>query len=203
MSRDTNPYANQWAQFKASTAEHQLTILHDDGLYRHLRMGKPGTGIWSWSVVAWPWHLYVGGDIGLGLTFSREEDMIPFFDTSGYGDYYGDGSPMLQADYWDEKLTAGCRDAAHTYSSERFLRRVRDLLADDYDLEPERAERILMDAEGVAQHEETARQWLGEERYFADADAWEWDLKALDHHYLLACYAIVTTVRAYRTEMQR
>jgi len=30
--------------FARDVAEHQLTILHDDGLYRHLRCARPGSG---------------------------------------------------------------------------------------------------------------------------------------------------------------
>lgn len=28
--------------FDQATIEHEMTVLHDDGLYRHLRFAKPG-----------------------------------------------------------------------------------------------------------------------------------------------------------------
>ncbi|MDU7718289.1 MAG: hypothetical protein E7J90_08650 [Cutibacterium avidum] len=36
-----NPYARTYAEFSGETTYHKLTVLHDDGLYRHLRMRAP------------------------------------------------------------------------------------------------------------------------------------------------------------------
>jgi hypothetical protein len=187
-----NPYAKQWAQFKASTADHVLIVLRDDGLYRHFRMGKPGTGMWSWNVVTWPWHLYVGGDIGGGFVWSREEDMVAFMDTRHYGDYHGDGSPLLQADYWAEKLDHVCRDRAYSFSEDRFIRRVTEAVEGW-----PAADALVSEAREAAYYEAEAREWLSEHQD-GFPDSWEWELKDLDHHYLLACYAVVTTIAAVR-----
>lgn len=194
MSDRTNPYARQWAQFRASTTEHELTVLHDDGLYRHLYMGQPNTGMWSWNVITWPGYLTIVGDIGGGYTFVRLRDMLTFFDTSGYGDYYGDGSPYLQADYWAEKLTHACRDSARSYDKDLVIQHVREYVAESgYEYSSEIFERAAWNCE--TEHE--AVGWLAET---LGGDTWEWDIRSLDHHYLLACYAIATTVRAYRGE---
>ncbi|MCX4573236.1 MULTISPECIES: hypothetical protein [unclassified Streptomyces] len=56
MTKPTNPYAHAYADFLRETAEHQLVVLHDDGLYRHLRIQKPGTRIWSWDITTWQSH---------------------------------------------------------------------------------------------------------------------------------------------------
>ena len=196
-----NPHAAQWMQFEACTTEHQLTVVHDDGLYRHLRMAKPGTGIWSWNVVTWPWHLYVGGDIGQGYVFSREEDMIGFFQIGAFRDYYGDGSPSINPQYWAEKLDRACIDSAESYDRERFTVLVREHIADALlcgEMDRERAKELRLEIPDVADFEETAREWLGSHPD-EFPDSWEWHLKGWDHHYLLACYAVATTVPAYRT----
>ena len=193
---NVNPYSKQWGQFKASTTDHELVVLHDDGLYRHLRMKEPGTSFWSWNVITWPGYLTIVGDIGSGFTFVRESDMLAWFDTTRYGDYYGDGSPFLQADYWAEKLVAACRDAAKSYDPEMVLNHIREALV-DRGVVPSVRHGLLESAKLHSESEEEIRDWLYSEPAFRDADTWEWDFRSLDHHYLLACYAIATTKRAY------
>src|SRR5699024_12293847 len=56
-TRRSTPYAWTWKGFVDQTAQHQLAVLHDEGLYRHLRMAAPGTSMWHWEVVTWPGHL--------------------------------------------------------------------------------------------------------------------------------------------------
>lgn len=195
MSRE-NPYATQWRQFRASTPAHELAVLHDSGPYRHLRMSKPGTGIWSWNVITWPGYLTIAGDVGGGFTFVREADMLAFMDTRSYGDYYGDGSPHLQADYWAEKLTPACREAAWSYNPEMVLSHIRDNLTERGIGGAEQAE-IIEEALAVSEAEHELRDWLYTAREFSGYDTWEWTFRSLDHHYVLACYAIAATVRAY------
>lgn len=62
MTKPTNPYAHAYADFLRETAEHQLVVPHDDGLYRHLRIQKPGTRMWSWDITTWPGHLATSGE---------------------------------------------------------------------------------------------------------------------------------------------
>lgn len=195
-----NPHAHVWEQFRRNTDHHILTVQHDAGLYRHLTMAEPGTGIWSWSVMTWPGRLWVGGDIGQGFVWSRVPDMLDFFDTSGYGDYYGDGSPFLQHDYWAEKLDRACSDHSMRYSPERFLRLVKERLqdhVDDEDIPAARAAEMNDEARFNSQTEYEAMDWLRGQPPLLD-DWWEWDLKDYDHAYILALYAVTTTVRAQR-----
>lgn len=190
-----NPFPEAWRQFKAETAEHVLTIHHDDGLYRHLKMGKPGTGIWSWSLATWPGHMALTGDIGRGYLWRREADMLEWADTSRYP-RYDDGAPAIPADYWAEKLTGACRDSAQRYSPEVALRLTREKLTEDgapgIAMVLAAASIILDDAD-----ESVARDWLYEQ--FPNSNTWEWDLTEFDLHYLLACYAVAHTIRAYRS----
>lgn len=37
-------------EFVNETFHHELTVLRDDGVYRHLRYAAPETGIWSFDV---------------------------------------------------------------------------------------------------------------------------------------------------------
>lgn len=101
----TNPYAGIYRGFAEETARHELTVLHDDGLYRHLRMRAPGTLMWGWDVVTWPGHLATSGDIADGYVFTRDTDMLEFFRVPPYSrNYYADGAPCIDIGYWAEKL---------------------------------------------------------------------------------------------------
>lgn len=104
--------------YKRNTDEHVLEILHEDGLYRHVRLRKPGTGFYHVDLITWPGHLTVTGD-GPTYTFARETDMFGFF--RGGARSYDSG---INADYWAEKLqggdNSGARDLARSYSESKL-----------------------------------------------------------------------------------
>jgi hypothetical protein len=86
-------YPKEEARFIKDTAEHEMTILHNDGLYRHLRFKKPGTRFYWFDLITWPGYLTIAGDMGT-FTFERTEDMLTFF--RGAGD--------INPQYWSEKI---------------------------------------------------------------------------------------------------
>ncbi|MFF4409486.1 hypothetical protein [Streptomyces sp. NPDC001404] len=135
MPKPTNPYAHAYANFLRETAEHQIVVLHDDGLYRHMRIQKPGTRMWSWDITTWPGHLATSGDIADGFVFTRLEDMIDFFDISNWNrDYYSDGAPSIDVRYWAEKLCGGRSHEMKKYDQDVFLRHVEDSLGEHKEL---------------------------------------------------------------------
>lgn len=195
-----NPYADAWQQFQTNTKDHELTILHEDGLYRHLRMAAPGSYLWSWTIVTWPGYLAIAGDIGDGHTFSRLPDMVEFFEDSQYGTY-PDGAPRINPGYWAEKLGRIQRGTEKKYSPDKFVRRVREALADHDG--PINTHTVLDDAWDASADEHEAREWALEHADVLGQDFfWEVDLSDFDHHYLLACYAIAETIRHYKKERQ-
>lgn len=136
MSIPSNPYAHVYASFADQTSAHQLTVLHDDGLYRHLRMRALGQGnVCGWDITTWPGHLATSGDIAGGFVFSRIEDMLQFFDCSNRANYYSDGSPSIDFRYWAEKLVGTDNyNRVRSYSRDLFLRQVREDLEEDDEL---------------------------------------------------------------------
>lgn len=67
------PYTRTWNGFVDQAAHHQLTVLHDEGLYRHLRMAVPGMSMWHWEVVTWAGHLPItGAEIRRDKGFQRQ-----------------------------------------------------------------------------------------------------------------------------------
>ncbi len=127
--KPVNPYTKAYASFVEQTKAHQLVVLKDDGLYRHLRIQAPGTRMWSWDITTWPGYLATSGDIADGYMFTRLTDMIDFFTVKGRSrDYYSDGAPSIDVRYWAEKLAGGRSMDVKEYQPELFLQRVREHL---------------------------------------------------------------------------
>jgi hypothetical protein len=104
--------ANSKAKFVSDTDEHVMTVLHDDGLYRHLRFKAPGTTFYWFDLVTWPGYLSITGDMG-AYTFARVSDMFTFFTGAD-----------INPGYWGEKVLAG---EVRAYSEDAF----REWVAED------------------------------------------------------------------------
>ena len=187
-----NPHGHAWKMFQTNSKDHVLTVLHDDGLYRHLRMAQPGTGIWSWNIITWPGSLCIRGDIGGGHVFTRMDDMLKFFN-SHTGMVYGDGSPPINPGYWGEKLE---QQTQHAWSPEKFMESVKETLSQLTVHDPDDT---LRDAEDMSEYEHDAREWASNTDHFQDLASEAF--ADYDIHFLFACYAIATTVSAYDAEV--
>lgn len=127
-----DPHAENLRQaaerFATETEHHKLTILHDDGLYRHLRFmseppGQPKQSGYWFELITVPGSLIFRGD-GESFVFARLRDMFEFFRSNP------DRNTMrVSPDYWAEKLTSN-RAAAKTYSREKFDQIVAEALKD-------------------------------------------------------------------------
>lgn len=104
---------------QASTKDHRMKIIRDEGLYRHVRFQEPGTSIWHWDLVTWPGHLVITGDLQ-DFHFARISDMFEFF-----------RGPVgrINPSYWAEKL-CGHRQQYQSYSPEVFKRQVYEYFRD-------------------------------------------------------------------------
>lgn len=116
-----NAYSEMWERFERDTSEHEMHVLRDDGLYRHLRFIRPEGDAWRsayyYDLITWPGYLAVVGDCG-DFMFSRVRDMFEFFEQSS----------GINPDYWSEKLRGPGRhdDASRTFSADRYRQRVLD-----------------------------------------------------------------------------
>lgn len=118
----TDPITEVADRFARETKNHTMTVLRDDGLYRHLRFKAPDNGFYWFDLITWPGYLTFVGD-GEGYVFTRIEDMFGFFRGS-----------RINPQYWAEKVVDG-RGRLKTYSEERFRQLVTehlDQVADDY-----------------------------------------------------------------------
>ncbi len=195
------------ARFARDIAQHRMTVLQDDGHYRHLRFMQPpsGSSCYWFDLITVPGALIFQGD-GETFAFRRTEDMFQFF-RSGI---WRDGSHHIHPSYWSEKLTID-RDSVMTYSEELFKGQVAEELKIAEEFYPgvtaawqEKAEGFL--AEYNTEHEETAREALRDFEYlevdqtgeaFSFSDTWEWEFRDYDWWYLWACHAIVWGIARY------
>ncbi len=180
--------------FLRDVREHRMTVLHDSGLYRHVRFAKPGTSVMQFDIVTWPGYLSFSGDMGT-YVFSRLRDMFEFFRGSTVG-------PIeVNLGYWAEKCQAVDRDCGmREYSPERFREQVESWL-DNAEASSEcraavRREVLCCADEG----EHLARQAV--ERFESDdgftfSDFWEANCSEWTARYVWCCYALSWAVRQY------
>lgn len=193
MPTSTDPIAERFAR---ETAEHAITILHDDGLYRHIRFMAPKHSAYWYELITVPGSLTFRGN-GTSFVFALTADMFGFFRSNP------DRATMrISPDYWAEKLTSD-RDSVKTYSREKFEQLVAERLEAAEDSHPGVTEAWRFAVEDGLDwdldYEECAREALRDFRHdkFQFTDTWEWDLRDFDWWYLWACHAIVTGIAHY------
>jgi len=203
--------------FDRETSEHEMEILHDDGVYRHLKFAKPGTNIWRFDLVTWPGHLAVSGDLS-SYTFNRLYDMFEFFG----------GDREINPHYWAEKVVAG-RERTMEYSPELAQRHVIERFWEDrlqrdepngplwraireevieYLEDENEARRAINDftyripepsrEKGVDFRPERIRKYRDHRVDYQFTDAWEWALRDYDGQFILICHAIAWGIQQYR-----
>ncbi|MCK1813315.1 hypothetical protein MTQ13_03345 [Streptomyces sp. XM4011] len=189
------------AHFRRDTTRHRLTILHDDGLYRHLRWMSPRGAGYLCELVTWPGWLAIRGTANASYMFGHATDMLGFFR----------GADVTPGS-WAERLPRG-RDSALEYSADvtRRLVRERTSAAIQSGTAPRGlgvAVRKEILTSGALYYESTAKDAL---RAFthkgwsfglrsSDLRDWAvrgWELRDYRLDYLLACQAIAAIVRAY------
>lgn len=179
--------------FRADTASHELAVLHEDGLYRHLRFRRPDRGEFWFDLITWPGCLTVRGDYGNAYTFSRESDMIPFFRSR---------SGRINPYYWAQKLDRGT-DSVKTYSEDLFRQLVVEHFVDTVRWgDAPRGLGKAIRAEILSQDlydEREARDLLESFEYkgFQFCDVWEWSFGDWERNFLWACHAIVLGIAQY------
>jgi hypothetical protein len=92
-------------RFLRCVAKHRLTILRDEGVYRHLRFKEPGRFAYWFDLITWPGCLAIEGDCG-SYTFKRLYDMFEFFRRDGSWRKSFDSEMAINPDYWAQKLEA-------------------------------------------------------------------------------------------------
>jgi hypothetical protein len=202
------------ADFLANVKDHQMTILADDGIYRHIRFAQPGTRNRQFDLVTWPGYLSYSGDMG-DYTFSRLRDMFQFFRTDS--GHLNPGTTLgINLGYWAEKVqSVDKRHSVHCFDSERFEEVIREqrlewikeaareqLLDKDERRELWEAieDEVLDRAHDSEQEAISAACDFGHGaggRTYSFDDFWEHNLNAFAGHYVWCCYAIAWGIAMY------
>ncbi|ALG06822.1 hypothetical protein [Kibdelosporangium phytohabitans] len=198
-------------RFQRDTADHEMTVLHDDGLYRHLLfhrvVRKPGeklsrTDLYWFELITAPGSLIFQGD-GESFVFRRLEDMFAFFRDSAWN-----GAPNI--DYWAEKLTDGC-DRVVVYQQEMLVQQVKEAVGEAKldgllaAVQEEVLDQLLDDSNWDRKLVDDFRFYVnGDDKYdyrkSPDFEFWcplEWNCTGYHWWFLWACHAIVWGIAKY------
>lgn len=197
-------------EFLRDVKDHQINVLRDDGLYRHIRFKRPGSSAYFFDLITWPGALCYTGDMGT-YVFSRLADMFEFFRT----DRAHLGELRINTGYWSEKLLAvdgGRRSASATeFDPQKFERAVKEYLVGWLrESGLNRAERRtlreqvegeiidLIDEDDRGNYDR-AHSFCAEigGREFQFEDLWEYDFTRYTNSFLWCCYALSWGIQQY------
>jgi hypothetical protein len=124
---------SDYPEIAARFAHHEMSVLHEDGLYRHLRFSNQSESPFSrypFELITWPYNLVVKA----GWTFHFDIDATPdMFDLFRRTAFSGEINPG----YWAEKVRAG-RDEVQGYEPDLLKREIASTIAqwmrDDLDV---------------------------------------------------------------------
>ena len=185
-------------QFKKHIKNHKMSILKDDGEYRHIIMSDKSP-YYHYEIITWPNYLCFCGDMGT-FVFSRLPDMFNFFRQENK-------EPEINPGYWKEKLQAqDMSGGAEEYSSELFTKIIKEIVDQyiyDNELSEEEGKELLDEVESevlwYSEEEGKAREVAGEFDYkgLKFDDLWERDFRDYTYRYIWCLYAIVHTISLY------
>lgn len=193
-------------EFLRDVSNHEMHIIKDDGLYRHLRFKRPGTSVMYFDLIAWPDRLCYTGDMGT-YVFSRLEDMFQFFRADRErATRHGHGL-AINLGYWSEKVLSGDRSGRGNGIKEFSIELARKSLKEyvrDY-ADPPKNERSefhsdLRDSIYYSEDEwefvEAVRNYRSKHLCLSDflIDA---NFDEYTHHFVWCCYALAWGIQKY------
>lgn len=195
-------------RFINDISNHEMQILHEHEVYRHVMFKRPDTGCYHFSLITTPGTLLYTGDVGT-FVFRRTRDMFQFFSKPTSSDVrHPDFS------YWHEKLEAADKhDGSCSDSKEILFERLRDYLKDG-DLCGATMQQIKSfideleshseDKHFVELYREADQFYIGPNTRpeFHFSDLWDYNYKTFTDRFIWACYAIQWGVAKYFSHKQ-
>lgn len=184
--------------FLKDVAKHKMTVLRDDGLYRHIQFKRPGTRIMQFDLITWPGYLCYCGDMG-EYVFTRLADMFEFFRKP-------DSKGGLDLQYWAEKCRAADRSGIKIYDPDHAKDRIKEWV-DEADVKDIASLRAAVEEEilpRVHDGEHELRSIINEFEHdgFRFYDFWECDLKEYTVRFIWCCYALPWAIAMYDKEKE-
>ncbi|MBU0592470.1 MAG: hypothetical protein KKH74_01905 [Gammaproteobacteria bacterium] len=186
--------------FKRDIAKHEMQVIRDDGVNRHIRFKRPGTMCMHFDLLTWPGYLCYTGDMGT-YVFRRLHDMFQFFRRfENYPPY------RMDLRYWAEKLEACDRgDGFEAFSSDAFRAAVKvyfDQATEGDDWTDERKASLWEEINNdvlesfYGEHEAflALRDFRHDGFQFID---WEFDCKEYTPRFLWCCHALEWAICTY------
>jgi hypothetical protein len=196
--------------FIDNTKNHEMNVLLNNGLYRHIRFKDPETIDYYFDLVTWPGHLVICGDIGT-YHFSRARDMFEFF-RDGERDF--NHKHVIEECYWSGKLQGVPRNAYREFSFDLFSEIVNDNFNEyvknnelDFDQKVKLGEenKEILSKDIVDEHEAymILNEFSSDCTDFTFRDLWDYDFTNYKFNYILCCYAIVWGIIKYNQEFDK
>jgi hypothetical protein len=200
-------------QFLKDVKNHQMQIIRDDGVYRHIRFGMPDTYCMSFNLITWPGHLCYAGDMGT-YVFTRLHDMFEFFRTDRQSTE--EQALFINRGYWAEKLVAVDKNGGvKEFSEKKFNREIMEYLiawvrdSASWTSKEERrelwnavvSEVIKAEADSGGYRKQVAANefsfQVNDFLRFSFKDFWEVSVTEYTHRFLWCCYAIAWGLQQY------
>lgn len=189
--------------FLRDIALHQMQVIRDDGVNRHLRFKRPGTMCMHFDLITWPGYLCYTGDMGT-YVFRRLPDMFEFF-------RHGGTYPLYSIDrrYWAEKVEAQDKgDGLMEFSAEKFRERVKEQFDDYAEGMTEAARADLwravqsyvintLDDDRSGRDAYRAAMDFEHDKHRPFGDLWEADCRVFTHRFTWCCHALRWAIAAY------
>lgn len=218
-------YACTQARFLRDAELHEMSVIRDDGVHRHLRFKRPNESSYWFDLISWPGTLCIDGDMGTHV-FRRLEDMFEFFRADAeYNKRIGRADQLaINPGYWGEKLrTESVYGKGHRqFKADTFRRHVREAFDnwvetsqpdEDDSTQAERdefAEKkdhlwaaleedvLSMADDGEIRAYDAARDFSCDVALdFNMDDCWEWNCQEYTFHFIWCCYAIAWGIKTY------
>ena len=190
-------------QFFRDIEKHEMTVIRDDGVNRHIRFKRPGSYSMHFDLITWPGYLCYTGDMG-AYVFQRLDDMFEFFRTDREYKKRNGARLAVNLSYWGEKLQATDRDGYRKYSAEKFKVNVMDWIEQHglvgklgHGLRDELESEVLDradDGASLAYDAAAGFIWNGK-RVFEDF--FEVDCSEYTHRFLWCCFALAWGIEKY------
>lgn len=197
-------------RFLSDVKSHEMTIVRDDGLNRHLRFRNPERGAYWFDLITWDGYLCISGDCGT-YVFRRIPDMFNFFIMSE-SDFNNDPNKKLNINtgYWEGKCEAFSRHGGiKEFNPELFELNIKDWF-DEYfedgnhdEFKEDCWDEITLALFGFSKSEEydairKAVEFEHLDSGFTMQDFWEVKCQEYTFSYIWNCYAIVWGILKYR-----
>ena len=193
-------------EFLKSVKNHQIEILKDDGIYRHIKCQEPGTWNHGFEIITFPGGLLYTGDMGT-YEFERVEDMFYFF-RSGISKT---GEININSGYWEEKCKSESLfgDGIKNFNPVVFKENVKEYFETYFEDDDSEEKKEVWDEieEQILDYTEDS-EWslvsalnnfstMGIETDFDFDDLWESSVNSKTYHFIWCLWAIVWTIQKY------